>query len=133
MSDFDAVIGSALSRTLASAEHLEEQLEALRQDYNAELAARVEAERERDEARAACADVEELRKLGALRLIEAERFIAAADKLRTAAEWAVARDGGRYCERCEGEVTRGQAYELQSGTGGLIAHIHCPDKEATDA
>lgn len=46
---------------------------------------------------------------------------------RAAASWIVARDGGRHCERCEAEVTRGQAYELQDGTGGLVAHIHCPE------
>lgn len=42
------------------------------------------------------------------------------------AHWIVARDGGRNCERCEGEIRRGEAYELQAGTGGLIAHIRCP-------
>jgi hypothetical protein len=50
-------------------------------------------------------------------------------RLRTAQHWIVARDGGRWCERCEGEVTRGQAYDVQPGTGGLVVHIHCPDKE----
>lgn len=41
--------------------------------------------------------------------------------------WVVARDGGRHCERCEQEVVRGQAYEDQPGTGGLLTHIYCPD------
>lgn len=41
-------------------------------------------------------------------------------------QWVVARDGGRWCERCEQEVTRGEAYENLPGTGGLIAHIFCP-------
>lgn len=40
--------------------------------------------------------------------------------------WIVARDGGRDCERCEQEIRRGEAYEIQPGTGGLLAHIHCP-------
>lgn len=47
--------------------------------------------------------------------------------LRAARQWIVARDGGRYCERCEQEIRRGEAYEEQPGTGGLAAHIHCPD------
>lgn len=41
--------------------------------------------------------------------------------------WIVARDGGRYCERCEQEITRGQAYEEQPGTGGLLVHFRCRD------
>jgi hypothetical protein len=47
-------------------------------------------------------------------------------ELRAAQQWVVARDGGRYCERCEQEVSRGEAYEYLPGTGGLIAHVHCP-------
>lgn len=41
--------------------------------------------------------------------------------------WIVARDGGRHCEHCETEITRGQAYTIQPDTGGLLTHIHCPD------
>lgn len=49
------------------------------------------------------------------------------DRLRSSySGWIVARDGGRHCERCEGEVRRGEAYTEQPGTGGLIQHIHCP-------
>lgn len=44
-----------------------------------------------------------------------------------ARQWIVARDGGRWCERCEGEIRRGEAYELQPGTGGLALHIRCPN------
>lgn len=47
-------------------------------------------------------------------------------ELRAAQQWVVARDGGRWCERCEQEVTRGEAYENLPGTGGLIAHVLCP-------
>lgn len=38
--------------------------------------------------------------------------------------WIVARDGGRECRACRGEITRGEAYELI----GLdeLRHIHCP-------
>lgn len=46
-----------------------------------------------------------------------------------ARDWIVARDGGRYCERCEGEIQRGHAYQEQPGTGGLFEHIHCPDQQ----
>lgn len=45
-----------------------------------------------------------------------------------AREWVVARDGGRHCERCEGQIQRGHAYEGQPGAGGLLQHIHCPDE-----
>jgi hypothetical protein len=38
--------------------------------------------------------------------------------------WIVARDGGRDCVRCDGEITRGQAYEL-TGLDDL-QHIRCP-------
>ncbi|GEM_PF-3762100 len=48
-------------------------------------------------------------------------------ELRAAQQWVVARDGGRYCERCEQEVSRGEAYENLPGTGGLIAHVRCPE------
>ena len=49
-----------------------------------------------------------------------------AEAAERARQWIVARDGGRHCERCEGEVRRGEAYELEPGTGGLLLHIHCP-------
>ena len=54
------------------------------------------------------------------------------ERLRSAAHWIVARDGGRYCERCEQEIRRGEAYE-HSGWDRL-SHIHCPDQpeEPTD-
>lgn len=72
------------------------------------------------------------------RWLQAERNDAADDarllglarsdlaELRAARGWIVARDGGRDCERCEGEIRRGEAYELLPGSGGLLAHIHCP-------
>lgn len=41
--------------------------------------------------------------------------------------WIVARDGGRHCERCEAEIRRGEAYQLEPGTGGLATHVSCPD------
>ena len=46
--------------------------------------------------------------------------------LRAARQWIVARDGGRYCERCEQEIRRGEAYELELSTG-LLTHVRCPD------
>jgi hypothetical protein len=49
-------------------------------------------------------------------------------ELRDAQQWVVARDGGRWCERCEQEVARGQAYDNLPGTGGHVQHIHCPDQ-----
>lgn len=54
-------------------------------------------------------------------------LLAEIQRLRHAQHWVVARDGGRHCERCEQEVTRGEAYEELPGTGGLIAHVLCPD------
>lgn len=68
----------------------------------AEALERQRAERERDEARAELAS-------------------AARDG------WIVARDGGRECERCTGEVARGQAYGLLPS--GDLYHVHCPDRE----
>ena len=40
---------------------------------------------------------------------------------------AVARDVAGWCETCEARVTRGQAYLVMPGTGGLVQHVHCPD------
>jgi hypothetical protein len=60
-------------------------------------------------------------------LITAE--LASARQQLASASWIVARDGGRYCERCEGEVRRGEAYELEPGSGGLMVHIHCPNEK----
>jgi hypothetical protein len=37
--------------------------------------------------------------------------------------------GSRRCETCEQEVRRGEAYSEQPGTGGLIQHVHCPERE----
>lgn len=50
------------------------------------------------------------------------------DELANAARsgWIVARDGGRTCLDCGAEIRRGEAYELQPGTGGLLVHIYCP-------
>lgn len=66
------------------------------------------------------ATITDLRKHGEVRA----RIIR---ELKDAQQWVVARDGGRWCERCEGEVTRGQAYDTLPGTGGHVVHIHCPD------
>lgn len=52
-------------------------------------------------------------------------------ELKDAQQWVVARDGGRWCERCEGEVTCGQAYENLPGTGGHIQHVRCPNGGAS--
>lgn len=69
-------------------------------------------------------------------LLESTELITVLDETRTRMRdaeasrgWVVARDGGRYCERCEGEIQRGHAYEEQPGTGGLLEHIHCPDQQ----
>lgn len=61
--------------------------------------------------------------------LRAERDAAyeAAARPVAQAHWVVARDDGRWCERCEAEVRRGEAYEEQPGTGGLVVHIRCPD------
>jgi hypothetical protein len=40
--------------------------------------------------------------------------------------WIVARDGGRDCLRCDGEIRRGEAYELVPGEGpDALRHVHC--------
>jgi hypothetical protein len=119
-----------------------------------------ETERERDEAVGRCADLEQVREELAearklLDIFEADNqklegenaelvdkslalkaeLVSARqeiEQLRAARQWIVARDGGRYCERCEHEIRRGEAYELEPGTGGLIQHIHCPDLPLPD-
>jgi len=62
-------------------------------------------------------------------------LVSAVDRLANTpgrdATWVVARAGGRYCERCEGEIQRGHAYQEKPGTGGLLEHIHCPDQPLT--
>lgn len=41
--------------------------------------------------------------------------------------WIVARDGGRDCLFCDGEIQRGEAYELVPGEGpDALRHVHCP-------
>jgi hypothetical protein len=60
-------------------------------------------------------------------------LIGAIKELTAARHWMVARDGGRFCERCEWEIRRGEAYELLPGSGGLLQHVHCPDAEAVKA
>jgi len=117
------------------------------------------AERERDEARAEvdsvraalnnairCYDelqttagglhdeIRILKRSEGLDVVAARAELASArqelERLRTATGWIVARKGGRYCERCEQEVRRGEAYELEPGTSGLILHVQCPDVPA---
>jgi hypothetical protein len=57
-------------------------------------------------------------------------LLCAIKELTAAQHWMVARDGGRFCEGCEWEIRRGEAYELLPGTGGLLQHVHCPDQKA---
>lgn len=57
-------------------------------------------------------------------------YTEAADELaelRAAQSWIVARDGGRYCERCVQEIQRGQAYVPPLPGIGLYEHALCPD------
>lgn len=49
------------------------------------------------------------------------------DAARAQLGFIVARDGGRHCELCEQEITRGQAYETTPGSTHLLLHVHCPD------
>lgn len=49
------------------------------------------------------------------------------EQLRAARHWIVARDGGRWCERCEHEIRRGEAHELVPLTDAL-RHVRCPDE-----
>jgi hypothetical protein len=65
-------------------------------------------------------------------LAKARELIAVHEQLEAVRDWVVARDGGRYCERCEREIRRGEAYELEPGTGGLVQHVHCPDLPQPD-
>lgn len=39
--------------------------------------------------------------------------------------WCIASDGGRTCQRCRAEITRGQAYELVALS--LTQHVMCPE------
>jgi hypothetical protein len=55
-------------------------------------------------------------------------LIGAVKRLTAARHWVVARDGGRFCECCEWEIRRGEAYEPLPGSGGLLQHVHCPDQ-----
>jgi septal ring factor EnvC (AmiA/AmiB activator) len=91
-------------------------------------------EKERDELGATLA-VRTGQLKGSLEMLDLARAELASaqaelERLRAARQWAVARDGGRYCECCEQEVKRGHAYDVQPGTGGLIQHIYCPDRGA---
>jgi len=61
---------------------------------------------------------------------ELERLRKSGQDVIAQSGWIVARDGGRFCERCEGEVRRGEAYALEPGTGGLMIHVFCPDPAA---
>jgi hypothetical protein len=61
----------------------------------------------------------------------AQVVIGLISRAYAARSWMVARDGGRFCERCEAEVRRGEAYELLPGSGGLLQHVHCPDQGRT--
>jgi hypothetical protein len=102
MSDFGERNEAALA-TSALRHQLQVDIDALQLQYNAVLADKAVAERERDEARAACADVERHRALGERRLTEAERELRL---LRPVVATAVAwyRAGGGPGDLLMGEV-----------------------------
>lgn len=60
--------------------------------------------------------------------VTGDPVVLATEPLAAGQHWIVARDGGRFCERCEWEIRRGEAYELLPGSGGLLQHVHCPDQ-----
>jgi hypothetical protein len=69
--------------------------------------------------------------VGGIKLLRAELTSARTELANvkdaaTRKQWVISRKGGRCCERCEQEIRRGEAYEVQDGTGGLILHVHCP-------
>lgn len=105
---------SALLRRLTG------ELDQLRVDYNASLLeltdAHADVERVIGQRNAAVNRWADVR-------IEVENLRT---ELAESRNWIVARDGGRTCERCEGEVRRGEAYEVQDSTDGLLLHIECP-------
>jgi hypothetical protein len=59
------------------------------------------------------------------RWIQAKAVAAALNAAQTR-PWVVARDGGRTCETCDQEITRGEAYEERDGVDELH-HVRCPD------
>ena len=117
--------------TSSTARRLEAELEQARRGFNAELAARVDAEWKLDEAlrrlSQALSACDELGKTHAVAILENNRLQRENTRLK---EWefAVAPDGGRPCERCGGEIRRGEAYEKRGAD--LIRHIYCPAKES---
>jgi hypothetical protein len=43
-------------------------------------------------------------------------------------DWVVARDGGRLCEICGGEIRRGEAHTTAlGGAWGELVHVLCPE------
>lgn len=43
----------------------------------------------------------------------------------------IAEDLAGYCERCEGEISRGHAYTVTAGAENLLEHVHCPNTDAS--
>lgn len=114
-----------------------DEAQAAFEDTNAEQIILDLRDRSAADARRAAAHLAQLTDLGkalAAALVANDRLTKQlADRDPIAQDhWIVARDGGRHCERCEGEVRRGEAYELQDGTGDLLLHIHCPTPEVSD-
>lgn len=81
----------------------------------------------RAELASARQELEQLRKDGRIFARVVRDLNAELEQLRAARQWIVARDGGRYCERCEAEIRRGEAYQLEPGVDEL-RHIHCPNE-----
>lgn len=114
--------------TSALGRNLQTQLDQLRDEYNAELAARVAAEKERDTLR----EIDQDNKIHvAVLTVDNEQLRKALDRWRKTGQdviaqsgWIVARDGGRSCERCEQEIRRGEAYQYL-GVDDL-RHVYCP-------
>ena len=106
MSDWGERNETALA-TSAQRRRLEVELDALQLNYNAELAARIEAEKEIDRLKA------ELRE-------------------HCHWSWIIARDNSRTCDGCKQTIHRGEAYRWIGEDGHW--HVLCPDQErATDA